>query len=68
MIKNLPFNVGDAGLIPGQGTKIPHAAEQLSLQHHNQTAVQQLEKPTCHNKDPVYSKLNIYFIYRYTEP
>ena len=27
MVKNLPCN---AGLIPGRGTKIPHAVEQLS--------------------------------------
>ena len=26
-IKNLPCNAGDAGLIPGQGTKIPWATE-----------------------------------------
>ena len=31
MVKNLPFNAGDAGLIPGRGTKTPHDAEQLSL-------------------------------------
>ena len=30
MIKNMPCNKGDVGLIPGQGTKIPHAVEQLS--------------------------------------
>ena len=30
MVKNPPSNAGDAGLIPGQGTKIPHAAGQLS--------------------------------------
>ena len=29
--KSLPSNVGNAGSIPGQGTKIPHAAGQLSL-------------------------------------
>ena len=29
---NLPANAGDMGSIPGQGTKIPHAAQQLSLQ------------------------------------
>ena len=28
--KNPPFKVGDMGLIPGQGTKIPHAVRQLS--------------------------------------
>ena len=31
VVKNLPGNAGDTGLIPGQETKIPHAAEQLSL-------------------------------------
>jgi len=28
--KNPPFNAGDASSIPGPGTKIPHAAGQLS--------------------------------------
>ena len=31
MVKNLPSNAGDRALIPGQGTKIPHATEQLSM-------------------------------------
>ena len=30
MVKTLPCNTGNVGLIPGQGTKIPCAAEQLS--------------------------------------
>ena len=30
MVKNLPSNTGDVGLIPGWGTKIPYAGEQLS--------------------------------------
>ena len=30
VVKNLPCNSGDVGLIPGQGTKIPHAMDQLS--------------------------------------
>ena len=30
MVKNPPSNAGDAGLIPGQGTKIPHIARRLS--------------------------------------
>ena len=30
VVKNLPCKAGDADLIPGQGTKIPHAKEQLS--------------------------------------
>ena len=29
-VKNPPCNAGDAGSIPGQGTKIPHAVGQLS--------------------------------------
>ena len=33
VVKNLACNAGDRGSIPGQGTKIPHAAEQLSLSH-----------------------------------
>ena len=31
VVKKLPFNAGDMGLISGRGTKVPHAAEQLSL-------------------------------------
>ena len=31
MVKNPPSNAGDAGLIPGEGTKIPHAAGQLRV-------------------------------------
>ena len=31
VVKNLPSNAGDVGLISGEGTKIPHAVEQLSL-------------------------------------
>ena len=30
MVENPPYNAGDAGSIPGQGTKIPHASGQLS--------------------------------------
>ena len=30
MVENLPCNAGDVDLILGHGTKIPHAAEQLS--------------------------------------
>ena len=31
MVKNPPSSAGDKGSIPGQGTKNPHAAGQLSL-------------------------------------
>ena len=30
VVKNPPSNAGDAGSIPGRGTKIPHATGQLS--------------------------------------
>ena len=30
VVKNTPSNAGDTGSIPGRGTKIPHAAGQLS--------------------------------------
>ena len=30
MVKNPPASAGDTGLIPGLGTKILHAAEQLN--------------------------------------
>ena len=31
VVKNPPWNAGDEGSIPDQGTKIPHAVGQLSL-------------------------------------
>ena len=31
MVKNPHYNAGDAGSIPGQGTKIAYATGQLSL-------------------------------------
>ena len=48
--KNLPSSAGDTGSIPGQGTKIPYAVEQLNpraLQLEKAYAPQQ--KPTRHN-------------------
>ena len=42
MVKNSPANAGDVGSIPGQGTKIPRAVEQISL-----CAV--TREPTRHN-------------------
>ena len=48
-VKNLPFNAGDRGLIPGAGTKAPHVLGQLSPYSS--------EEPTCHNSDPKKTKL-----------
>ena len=68
MAKNLPSNAGDAGSIPGQGTKSPHAVQQLSPcatttePVHNQRSLHAIMKslritmkdPSCHNEDPVF--------------
>ena len=42
---------GDMGLIPGQGTKIPHAEGQLKPVHLNYRAYMLVtrQKPMCHN-------------------
>ena len=57
MVKNLPSNAGDAGSNPGQGTKIPHAAGQLSPRSttrekpaHPRSTTR--EKPAHHNEEP----------------
>ena len=33
MVNNAPYNAGDVGSIPSQGTKIPHVMEQLRPYH-----------------------------------
>ena len=43
--ENPPSNAEDVGLIPGPGTKIPHAPGQLSL-------CDKMKDPKHHNKDP----------------
>ena len=45
-VKNLPCSAKDAGLISGQGTKIPHATEQLSLSHNYGAC----RESVCHSK------------------
>ena len=50
VIKNPPSNGGDEHSIPGQGTKIPHASGQLSL---NATT----REPTLYNEKILISKL-----------
>ena len=42
VVKNSICNAGDTSSIPGQGTRIPHATEQLS------PSVATIE-PVCHN-------------------
>ena len=41
--KNLPFNSGDVGLIPGRGMKTPHASGQLNPRDDDRGPVPQLE-------------------------
>ena len=64
MVKNPPSNAGDTGSIPVWGTKIPHAAGQLSphtattepmlwsLHDTTREPVRHNEDPTCHSQDP----------------
>ena len=48
MVENLPSYPGDSGLIPGGGTNIPLATEQLSL-----------HTATLHNEDAAQPKIKI---------
>ena len=48
MVKNPPSNAGDAGSIPGRGTKIPHATGQLGPRTANEHA-RATGEPACCN-------------------
>ena len=50
MVKNPLSNAGDTGSILGRGTKIPHAAGQLSP--HAATTEPGALEPTHRNKEP----------------
>ena len=60
MVKNPPSNAGDVGSIPGERTKIPYAAGQLSPRATTTEPAPpvaqepQQEKPVCCNKDPAW--------------
>ena len=62
VVKNLPCDAGNASLIPGQRTKIPHAERQLSLHATTTEPVcsgtheQQLESLWAATKDPSQNK------------
>ena len=53
VVKNPPSNAGDLGSIPGRGTKIPHAAGQLSPCNattepaHSEAHAPQIERSPC---------------------
>ena len=76
VVEKTPSNAGDAGLIPGGGTKIPHVAghprlwSQLQRSCTLEPTCATREKPECHSKDPAYcssvpaqskTKINKYF-------
>ena len=46
VVKNVPYNPGDMGSTPGQGTKILRATGQLSPQATTRERM-------CHSEDPV---------------
>lgn len=54
MIKDLPSNAGDIGLITGQGTKTPRDTGQLSP--HTPTTEPLGSKPAHRNKEPAQPK------------
>ena len=65
MVKNLLCSAGDVGLIPGQGTKIPHAEGQLSPHtaatglESSRAHVIQLESPCTATKAPALQQRSI---------
>ena len=46
VLRNLPFNAGDTGSIPGGGTKIPHAEGQLT------SCASAAESSSCNERFP----------------
>ena len=60
VVKNSPSNGGDTGLIPGQGTKISHAAGQVSLcASTTELICSGAHKPACVNEDPACHNYNL---------
>ena len=52
VVKNLLSKAGEAGLIPGRETKIPHAIGQLSLRATIRESVHHKWNPVWRNKSP----------------
>ena len=52
VVKNPTSNAGDANSIPDRGTKIPHAAGQLSPHTTTAEPAPELESPRATPKDP----------------
>ena len=45
VVNNLPCNAGQAGLIPGHGTKIPHAVTTEPMQHNSRVLCTERKDP-----------------------
>ena len=57
LVKNLPCNAEDTNSVPGWGTEIPHAAEQLSI--HASTRVHAMQGKILHDATkPQLSSIN----------
>ena len=52
MVENVPCNAGHMDLIPGQGTKIPQAMEQLNACATTRESVPHSEDPVCCSQGP----------------
>ena len=49
MAENLPCNAGDSGLIPGQGSKISLATDELSPHTTTKESMGCTKDPMCHS-------------------
>ena len=59
MVRNLPCKAGDAGSIPGQGTKIPHSLEKLSPQAATRGSVSHNERSYMMQRKPCMLQLRL---------
>ena len=64
VVKNLPCYAGDSGLIPAQGTKVSHAAEQLSHTPQPKSLWATKKDPTCHSEDLMWSNKYIKYAFK----
>ena len=55
VVNNVPYNARDASSIPGQGTKIPHAAKPVG---HKYWACLPQRESLCASKDPSWLREN----------
>ena len=62
MVKNPYSNAGDSGLIPGRGTKIPHAKEAAQPMPQLERSQSAMMKILCVTTKTSYSQINKYFL------